>query len=106
MQKPKNKLARWISDGTPWIWLNAAAVSACILLVVGLLLLIAVRGMGHFWPAPVEEIIYQNTAGDTVKLAGQIIETETITAARLRESGVEVAEGTEWVTRLLLKTGN
>jgi phosphate transport system permease protein len=101
-----NKLTRWIGHGTPWVWLNAAAVSACILLVVGLLLLIAVRGAGHFWPTAVEEIVYQNAAGETIKLAGQIREKETVTAARLRESGVEVAEGTELVHRFLLKTGN
>ena len=46
-------LAKWIADGTPWVWLIAAAVSASILLVAGLLILIGVRGMGHFWPAAV-----------------------------------------------------
>jgi phosphate transport system permease protein len=99
-------LAKWIADGTPWVWLNAAAVSASILLVVGLLLLIGVRGMGHFWPLPVEQIVYQE--GDNPKqiLAGQIREEEKITAQRLRESGVKVADGTEFVTRYLLKTGN
>ena len=101
-----NKLSRWIGHGTPWVWLNAAAVSACILLVLGLLMLIAVRGVGHFWPIAVQEIVYQNAAGETIKLAGQIREKETVTAARLRESGVEVAEGTELVHRYLLKTGN
>lgn len=101
-----NKLTRWIGNGTPWVWLNAAAVSTCILLVVGLLALIAVRGAGHFWPTIVKEVVYQNAAGETIKLAGQIREKETVTAARLRESGVEVAEGTELVHRYLLKTGN
>jgi phosphate transport system permease protein len=88
-------LAKWIADGTPWVWLNAAAVSASILLVVG-----------HFWPLPVEQIVYQE--GDNPKqiLAGQIREEEKITAQRLRESGVKVADGTEFVTRYLLKTGN
>jgi len=101
-----NKLTRWIRNGTPWIWLNAAAVSACILLVVGLLSLIAVRGAGHFWPTAVQEMVYLDAAGKSVKVAGQVTETETVTAVRLRESGVEVAEGTEFVRRFLLKTGN
>jgi phosphate transport system permease protein len=99
-------LTKWIADGTPWVWLNAAAVSACILLVVGLLLLIGVRGMGHFWPLEVREINYLQTDGEEVLLAGQVREQETVTAQRLRESGLEVAEGTEFVTRYLLKTGN
>ena len=30
----------WIRSGTPWVWVNAAAVSASIILVVGLLMLI------------------------------------------------------------------
>lgn len=99
-------LAKWIADGTPWVWLNAAAVSASILLVAGLLLLIGVRGMGHFWPLEVQRIVYQQVDGSESVLAGQIREEEKVTASRLRESGLEVVEGTEFVTRYLLKTGN
>ena len=99
-------LTKWIADGTPWVWLNAAAVSACLLLVVGLLMLIGFRGMGHFWPLEVQEIVYQLEDGEQVVVAGQIREQETVTASRVRESGLEVAEGIEFVTRLLLKTGN
>lgn len=99
-------LLKWIADGTPWVWLNAAAVSACILLVVGLLLLIGVRGMGHFWPLSVQEIQYTEADGTKIVLAGQVREEEKVTATRLRESGVEVAEGTDLVSRYLLKTGN
>ena len=99
-------LAKWIADGTPWVWLNAAAVSACILLVAGLLILIGVRGMGHFWPQAVQKIVYQQTDGSEVLLAGQIREEEKVTANRLREAGLEVAEGSEFVTRYLIKTGN
>jgi len=99
-------LAKWIADGTPWVWLNAAAVSASILLVVGLLALIGVRGMAHFWPLAVQKVVYQQADGSELILAGQIREEEKVTARRLRESGLEVAENTEFVTRYLLKTGN
>jgi len=99
-------LVKWIADGTPWVWLNAAAVSASILLVVGLLLLIGVRGMAHFWPLAVQKIVYQQVDGSELILAGQIREKEKVTAKRLRESGLEVAQGSEFVTRYLLKTGN
>lgn len=102
----KKSLTKWIADGTPWVWLNAAAVSACILLVVGLLLLIGVRGMGHFWPLAVQKIVYQQEDGKQVVIAGQIREQERVTARRLRESGLEVAADTELVTRYLIKTGN
>ena len=99
-------LTKWIADGTPWVWLNAAAVSACVLLVTGLLTLIGVRGMGHFWPLAVQKIVYQQVNGSELVLAGQIREEEKVTASRLRESGLEVTEGTEFVARYLLKTGN
>ena len=99
-------LTKWIADGTPWVWLNAAAVSASILLVVGLLLLIGVRGMGHFWPLAVQEIVYTEADGNETVIAGQVREEEKVTAQRLRESGLEVAKDTEFVTRYLLKTGN
>jgi len=99
-------LIKWIADGTPWVWLNAAAVSASILLVVGLLLLIGVRGMGHFWPLEVQKIVYKQVDGSELVLAGQIREKEKVTARRLRESGLEVGEDTDFITRYLLKTGN
>lgn len=44
---------RFFKDGEHWVWLNAGAVSLCLIMVVGLLGLIAARGLGHFWPHPV-----------------------------------------------------
>jgi len=99
-------LGKWIAEGTPWVWLNAAAVSASILLVLGLLLLIGMRGLGHFWPTPVQEIVYEQPDGSEVVLTGQIREHEKVTASRLRESGVKISGDSEYVTRYLLKTGN
>ncbi len=97
---------KWIADGTPWVWLNAAAVSASVLLVVGLLLLIGVRGFTHFWPLEIQEIVYLQDNGEEVVIAGQIREEENVTAQRLRESGLEVDENKQFVTRYLLKIGN
>ena len=99
-------MMKWIADGTPWVWLNAAAVSASLLLVMGLLLLIGVRGFGHFWPLAVQEIVYQEANGQESLIAGQVREEEKVTAKRLRESGLDVAGDAEFVTRYLLKTGN
>lgn len=96
----------WISSGLPWVWLNASAVSVCILLVLGLLGLIAMRGMGHFWPAPVYEISYAHQGGDSQTLVGQVRTREEVLASRLTESGLEVEPGVEFVERILLKTGN
>jgi phosphate transport system permease protein len=99
-------MRKWIRSGAPWVWLNAAAVTTSVLLVVGLLLLIAGRGLGHFWPAPVHELLYQPPDGPAIALAGQIRDEERVLASRLVESGIEVEPGVETVNRILLKTGN
>ena len=96
----------WVKSGTPWVWLNAAAVSASILLVVGLLLLIAVRGMGHFWPTAVYEFTYKAPGGEVSVFAGQIREREDVLTSRLRESGIELDTDAETFERILFKTGN
>ena len=99
-------LSAWVRSGAPWVWLNASAVSACLLLVLGLLALIAWRGLGHFWPTAIEEWIVVGNDGSQSVLAGQIRESESVSAARLSESGLQVPEGAESVNRILLKTGN
>jgi len=98
---------QWTSSGAPWIWINAAAVAASLIMVVGLLLLIASNGLGHFWPATVWEIHYQPGDGSTQRLIGEIRASEEIAAERLRDAGKpgEIAAG-ELIERYLLKTGN
>lgn len=88
------------------MWLNAAAVSCCILLVLGLLLLIVVPGFGHFWPKEVRLIEAVDADGSSSVLAGQVRETETVDSDRLRESGVDIPEDMETASRFLLKVGN
>ncbi|WP_052750259.1 phosphate ABC transporter permease PstA [Arsukibacterium sp. MJ3] len=41
----------WSRKGTPWIWLNAAAVALSLLLVGSLLAFIMVQSIGVFWPS-------------------------------------------------------
>ncbi len=102
----KMSLRMWVNSGAPWVWLNAAAVSVSLLLVIGLLTLIAVRGMGHFWPAAVHELVYEDHQGQRSRLAGQVSQRENIKAERLRESGIPLAPDVEMVERILLKIGN
>jgi len=97
-------MKNWWKSGDPWIWLTAASVTASLVIVAGLLILIAVRGLGHFWPAAVMEAEYIEQDGTTIPLIGEIDDEETVPASRLREFGLTV-EG-DWVTRYLLKTGN
>jgi len=95
----------WFKSGNPWIWLTASAVSVSLILVFGLLLLIAARGLGHFWPATVYAYDYINPDQSTVRLIGEIQDEEVVSAQRLRDSGLNI-EGDAEVTRYLLKTGN
>lgn len=97
-------MKNWWKSGDPWIWLTAAAVSVNVLVVCGLLILIAVRGLGHFWPTAVMESVYTEPSGQNSRLIGEIREQETIPTARLHNPGYEIT--TEQVTRYLIKTGN
>ncbi|MEE4215975.1 MAG: phosphate ABC transporter permease PstA [Xanthomonadales bacterium] len=96
----------WVKSGTPWVWINAAAVAASIILVVGLLMIIAVRGMGHFWPTAIQEFTYLEDDGRQHVISGQVRTREDVLASRLTESGLDVPEGVETFERILLKTGN
>ena len=62
----------WYASGAPWVWFTGGAVAISAILVVGLLLLIAVRGLGHFWPAQVTVAQYaepgQVAVGDTLSI--------------------------------------
>lgn len=93
----------WWKSGEPWIWLTASAVTVSIVIVVGLLTLIAARGMGHFWANAVFEGQYTHD-GQTTRLIGEFRDSVQIPASRLHDMGVKTDE--KWVTRHLVKTGN
>src|SRR3990167_4697170 len=59
MSVKQNNLKTWFKSGTPWIWMNAGAVSIAVIMTLGLMMVIAVRGLGHFWPADIVEADYQ-----------------------------------------------
>ncbi|MGB0466043.1 MAG: phosphate ABC transporter permease PstA [Pontibacterium sp.] len=98
-------LKDWSKSGDPWIWLNAGAVAICLIMVIGLLSLIAVRGLVHFWPADVHQATYTEN-GNSIRIAGEQVDIESVPAEQLRDSGVAVPEGTEFMQRHLLKIGN
>ena len=99
-------MREWLKSGVPWVWLNAGALGLSLVAVLGLLLLIAVRGMGHFWPATVEELRYADANGREITLIGEFHDAEEVTAARLRAAGQTIPEDLTLVTRYLFKTGN
>jgi len=95
----------FFKSGTPWVWLNAGAVSISMIMVVGLLILIAVRGLGHFWPKTVWEIDYLE--GDKqIVLIGERAKIEIVPAKQLVASGMHLEFDEEFVERTLLKIGN
>jgi phosphate transport system permease protein len=99
-------LNKWIGSGSPWVWLSAGMVSLNLVMVFGLLLLISVRGLGHFWPAAIESIELRENDGTTTSLLGNVIEDEIVSAVRVRGTGATVPEGVEFVRRYLIKVGN
>ena len=107
MSVKQNNLKTWFKSGTPWIWMNAGAVSIAVIMTLGLMMVIAVRGLGHFWPADIVEADYQIPGQEAKVMAGEITQIEEVPRARLAASGLPVqAEGGEFMTRELFKVGN
>jgi phosphate transport system permease protein len=96
---------QWFASGSPWIWLNGAAVAISVIMVVGLLALIAVRGLGHFWPAAVLQAEV-SMSGQLTAIIGSVADEEVVSADQLRDSGVILAAGQDSAKRLLIKAGN
>lgn len=96
----------WYKSGSPWIWLNGGAVTLCMLMVVGLITLIAVRGFGHFWPANVLQTTVTDSAGKQHIILAEMVRNEVIPASVARDNGYEIPQGQELITRYLMKLGN
>lgn len=100
-------MKQWFRSGTPWIWLTGGAVTVSIVMVIGVLGLIAVRGLSHFWPADIAEVQVQNLeTGVPTVVMGEVVRSQTIPAAAAREGGNPVPDGAELMTRYLFKQGN
>jgi phosphate transport system permease protein len=108
----KNKpsfFQRWFASGEPWIWLNAAAVGISVTAVVGILLLLAVKGLAHFWPSDIALIQYETESGQPRYVYGELIEQDTLPVQQFLESGgpeAWVDQNAEVMQRWLVKTGN
>ncbi len=96
----------WFKSGSPWIWMTAGAVSLNLILVVGLLLLIAVRGLGHFWPADIVEYHYKDRDVAESLIVGEPVATALLPAAQARAAGHELLNNGEYLEQHLVKTGN
>lgn len=103
----KNNLKTWFGSGSPGVWMSGGAVAIAIIMTLGLLSLIAVRGLSHFWPADIIETTYTVPGQAPKVMLGELVQVEEVPRARLAASGLPVdAEGGEFMTRQLLKVGN
>ncbi len=103
----RNSLKGWFKSGAPGVWMSAGAVSIAVIMTIGLLAVIAVRGLGHFWPADVIAAQYDVPGQAKHMLVGELVEKEQVPRVRLKDAGLPVPEsGPEFMTRELLKVGN
>lgn len=97
----------WFKSGSPWVWMTAGAVSISLLSVIGLLLLIASRGLSYFWPSNIHQFDINMPSGETKTIIGEIYDRELVPTQQLLESGVTFpSRQAENVERFLIKTGN
>ena len=99
----------WFASGELWVWMNAAAVGISIAAVVGVLLMIAIRGFAHFWPADVQRISYLSDEGHQQVLLGEVADSEVLSAQQYIDSvgGGRTLDPTFIeVERWLIKSGN
>jgi len=104
------RFSKWTASGRPWIWLNAAAIAISILMVVGLVSLLGVRGLSYFWPSDVMQARYISPepagSGLSMEVIGELVESETVPSSQLAAAGIDGLENREVVRRFLLKQGN
>nr|WP_178091795.1 phosphate ABC transporter permease PstA [Pseudomonas sp. 8AS] len=107
MKSKEQNLKSWFKSGAPWVWMTAGGVSIAVIMTIGLLAVIATRGLGHFWPADVIESRYQVPGEESRIIAGELVQAEEVPRARLAAAGLPVdVKGGEFMTRELLKVGN
>ncbi|MBA2778644.1 phosphate ABC transporter permease PstA [Billgrantia kenyensis] len=100
----------WWKSGAPWVWLNAGAVAVSIIMVLGLIGLIAVRGLSHFYPSEIVEFqVGDPDLGIGQMVMGEHVRSETIPVTVARDAGISVPPelgDDDLVTRHLIKQGN
>lgn len=111
MKKQKiSKAQIWLRDGTPWIWFNAGAVSISVLMLFGLLVILAINGLNHFWPRDVMRAVYTLPATDGIaeplEIIGEIISSDKTESVQLQSSGLLLNTDQLILERQLVRFGN
>lgn len=103
----KDSLKGWFKSGAPGVWMSGGAVAMAVIMTVGLLAVIAVRGLGHFWPADLIQASYAVPGQAQQTVIGEVVQQEEVPRARLKGAGLPVPDqGPEFMTRELIKVGN
>jgi phosphate transport system permease protein len=71
------RLRAILKSGDPWIWLTGGAVATSLLMITGLLILVATKSLGFFWPSEVVELRLADGTG----VLGQVRNRESIPAS-------------------------
>ena len=96
----------WFKSGAPWIWLNAAAVSICMIMVVGVLGLVVVRGVVHFWPAQVSQYNYQEEGKEPQLIIGEKVDASVTPSEMAKATGHKMSPDEDTLVQYLIKVGN
>jgi phosphate transport system permease protein len=96
----------WFKSGSPWVWLSAGGVSISLISVIGLLWLIASRGLSYFWPADIYQFETVNEKGQAVTVIGEIYDRESLPTKQLSHLNLGLDPNKETIERILVKTGN
>ena len=97
---------KWFKSGAPWIWLSAGGVSISLISVLGLLWLIASRGLSYFWPSELYQFDLLDENGVKSVVIGEIYDREEIPVGQLAHLNLDLDPEQEVLERLLIKTGN
>jgi len=103
----KQSFKNWYKSGEPGIWISGGAVAISVIMTIGLIAVIAVRGLGHFWPSDVIEARYSVPGQPVQMLLGELVQEEEVTRERLAGAGLPIpADAPEFMRRDLFKVGN
>ena len=73
----KDSLNSWVKSGTPWIWMNAGAVSIAVIMTLGLLAIIAGCAADSKFKTyngpPVTQIVVNKSARQMLFLSGNTV---------------------------------
>lgn len=70
----QNSLKDWFKSGAPGVWISGGAVSIAVIMTIGLLAVIAVRGLGHFWPADLVHASYDVPGQANHLVVGEVVQ--------------------------------